>query len=118
MRERVATFSGRRKGNDGNAVAVGQRNRCGFINENSLPSLYNQNSPTRAMHALNGGRADGRHVESAILLRLGHFDDDEFAAVRQLAGTDNGPVGAFDGFDGQYSFLPYRNALSHVKPAH
>ena len=62
--------------------------------------------------------ADGRHVESHILLRLGDFDDREAAFLAQVAGAKNAGVGAFDRFDRQHGPILHANALADIEPAH
>src|SRR6202040_2766576 len=66
----------------------------------------------------DGCAAHGWHVETHVLPRLGHFDDDEASRSAQLAGPQDGPVGALDGLDGEDGPLLDGDTLADIEPAH
>ncbi len=71
-----------------------------------------------AAAAIRGPPPGGGHVESHVLLRLGHLDHGEAAGRTEPAGAADALVGALDGFDRQRGLVLDGHALAHVEPSH
>ena len=82
------------------------------------PAFDRENARTSRDHRPQRSHADGRHVESHVLLRLGDLHDREAALVTKLTRAMDAGVGAFDRFDGQHGAVLDADALADVETAH
>ena len=61
------------------AVPIGQRKRFFFIDDNGFARLNGQDPTAGAYHGFDGRDTNRGHVETHVLLRLGHLDQAETA---------------------------------------
>ncbi len=104
--------------NDRQAVAVGQGDDLGLVDDDRLAGLDRQHPGPGSVQVLDGRDADGGHVEPHVLLRLGDLDERPAAGPAELAGALDAAVGPLDGLDGQRGPLLDGDRLADVEPAH
>ena len=70
-----------------------KRAEFGVVKENGTAALNGQHTGTCCNHRLQGPYTHCGYVESHILLRFGHLDDDETALGAELTSTLDTEVG-------------------------
>src|SRR5262245_32597081 len=76
----------RAHGDDAQAVAVGEGENFRLVEKDGPASLDREHSGAGLAQVFDGGDADGRYVESHVLLRLGDLDERPAARPAELAG--------------------------------
>jgi len=85
-----------------------------MFEKDAPPGLKSQARRADLGHGLQRPQAKGGKVKPFVLGRLGAFHDHR-AGPAKLTSAPDGCVGAFNGLDGKYDFLPYDQALADVE---
>ena len=94
------------------------RSRPAWSRKMVRPASTASTLPPAAVQRFQRAQSDGGHVETHVLLRLGHFDHREAAGRTERAGAADALVGPFDGLDRQHGLVLDGHALADVEPAH
>ena len=72
-----------RLGDDGNAGFIRRRHYGFLIQQQTSPRIQRQAAGARLLHGFDSMQTDHWHIESHILIRLGHLDHGQGAAQRR-----------------------------------